>query len=113
MRPAVFLKKISNSNVEAQYISCCLNPYFCAKREKERKQSIFVCVELKPTYAHWLVPAPLPITLTTAYGDIQATGKRESWLAAHFKQGRKGVSGREEAGRRVLARGQRPGTKPP
>lgn len=65
---------------------------------KSKKEEHFFPAELKPTCADGLIPAPLSITLTTANGDIQATGQRESRLAAHFKQGRKGLSGREEAG---------------
>lgn len=67
-------------------------------------QRTFSC-DLKPTCADGLIATPLSVTLTTANSGIHAAGQCESWLAAHFKQGRKGVSGREEASFCVFAVG--------
>lgn len=67
------------------------------KQQEHECENEHFYAELKPTCADGLIPAPLSVTLTTANSDIQAAGQRESGLAAHFKQGRKGLSGREEA----------------
>lgn len=90
------------------FISCGINSLLWRKLMWSEKEHF--SVELKPTCADGLIPTPLSVTLTTANSDIQATGQRESQLAAHFKQGRKGVSGREEASHWVFTGGWRPGT---
>lgn len=95
--------RLRKKQIQQQHSSRCVLavvwiPGYEGTRKKQERRAFFLSAELKPTCADGLIPAPLSITLTTANGDIQATGQRESRLAAHFEQGRKGLSGREEAG---------------
>ncbi len=104
-RDSIQFEKVRNTTATLfqMFISCGINSLLWRKLTWSEKEHF--SVELKPTCADGLIPTPLSVTLTTANSDIQATGQRESWLTAHFKQGRKGVSGREEASHWVFTGG--------